>query len=431
MLKNTLLGAAGRRRIRLRTLARRAAGARRGASKQAGGDPLRRLRGPAPGPCLPAVLAALALLPSPAARAGVPADLLVPRLLADETYSEGWEQLVRFADGSLLAAHFMITNLGPGSHRGIVIATLTLPDGRSLLIKNGRPRKAWQPLSGPTGLGIARHRLERRADGYRLRLKNSVAEVELRFRPTLPPWDLGRLWTDRGVGRYQDVYYYAPRLVAEGRYRPGPASGGSDDGPWRPLAGGRGYALRYVNSTGAHRLLRHRLRLTSLDDGPEAVTGELVVTLGGGLRGRLARWRDGRRVWDRPLERLQRVPRNGDRPLAEAELAGPGLRLRLEAPRLLQRFDVLARMGLLERLLIGAYSRPVERRYLARARLQGPGGGAWQGRVLLEEVAVHPREEEARRLQLPPFAQIVGPRGGHPASAAGPAPPILAFLPRH
>lgn len=356
----------------------------------------------------PAAAAAVVLLssatPSPAS-----ADALFePRLLADDTYSEGWEQLFRFADGTLLSAHFMITNLGPGSHRGIVIATLTLPDGTRYLVKNGRPRRAWQPLSGPGRLGIAGHRLLRRGGGYHLVLRNSVAEVELDYRPTVPAWDLGRTWVDKEAGRYLDRVYYAPALEARGRFRPGPARGGGAGSPWRPLAQGRGWALRYVNSTGAHRLLRRRLRLTSLGGHLRVMAGEFWVTADGTRRGRLARWRGGRLLADRPVRAFQRRPGQPDRPLAALVLAGGGLDGHLGGVRLLEEFDVLAHMDLLERLLIGAYSRPVERRYLARLRLDPRGEPSWSGQVLVEEVEIHPQEgDDELALQYPSFGQIV------------------------
>jgi len=324
-------------------------------------------------------------------------NLFRPLLLSDGSYDEGWEQVIRFADGTLLTAHFMITNLGPGSHRGNVIATLTTADGRLLLVKNGRSQHDWEPLSGAQRIGIANHRLEKTGGGYRLYLHNSVAEIELTFTPETSPWPVPTL--SFADDRYQELYYFAPRLTANGRYRAGLASGAGANEPWRELKDGRGYALRYVNSTGSHEFSRERLRFTGTTGGPVQVTGDMLTGTDGAGHSRLVVDFRQRRLPAASAVTLAPQHRgSGGIPEAVNVTAqGPGYRLEgeLRLDRRLQEFTVLDHLGGLERFLIGAYSRPVQYRYLAHYRYTLTVDGATEtatGSALLEYVAINPRE---------------------------------------
>ncbi|HEC13929.1 MAG TPA: hypothetical protein ENI80_11920 [Acidiferrobacteraceae bacterium] len=330
--------------------------------------------------------------------------LFQPLLLAADDYAEGWEHFIRFDDGSLLVSHFMISSMGPGNHRGIMVATFTTPDGHTYVIKNGRKRKQWEGVSGPNRIGIAKHYVEGSGHKYRIHLKNNTAEIDINFNAIGTPWQGNRVSLSEPDGEiYQDLMFYAPYLTATGRYRPGKDSGGGGNESWRLLTGGQGFALRYVTSTGIYKLATDRLRLTTLGSESHRLTADLIKTTDGQWRPRMALWVNGRVRHQFGAVNIEPVwPNDGqshpkDIPQSFTLSATAGdyqLTGTLHLNPLLHRFDVLANMGILDRLFIGAFSAPVQSRYRANYQLRLSHNGGSQtldGRALVEYVQINPR----------------------------------------
>lgn len=330
--------------------------------------------------------------------------LFQPLLLAADDYAEGWEHFILFDDGSLLVSYFMISNMGPGNHRGIMVATLTTPDGHTYVIKNGRKKKQWVGVSGPNRIGIAKHYIEGTGSKHRIHLKNNTAEVDINFDAIGTPWQGNRVSLPQDNDEmYQDLMFYAPYLTATGRYRPGSDSGGGDNEAWRPLTGGQGFALRYVTSTGIHKLAADRLRLTTLGSESHRLTADLIKTADGQWLPRMALWVDGRTQRQFDTVSIEPVWSGGNQshskvlPESFTLSASTGdyhLTGTLHLGPLLHRFDVLANMNFLDRVFIGAFSAPVHSRYRADYQLRLSHNGRSQtlsGKALVEYIQINPR----------------------------------------
>ncbi|NOZ09953.1 MAG: hypothetical protein GXP09_02730 [Gammaproteobacteria bacterium] len=330
--------------------------------------------------------------------------LFQPLLLGASDYTEGWENFFYFDDGSLLVTHFMVSNMGPGYHRGIMVSTLSTADGHTYVIKNGRKRKQWSGVSGPHRFGVAKHYIGEAENEYRIHLENSTAEIDINFSAVGVPWQGKRVTLPGDNGNlYQDLMFYAPYLTATGRYRPGSKSGGEEDEAWRPLTGGQGFALRYVTGTGIHNLATHRLRLTTLGTASQRLTADLIKTPDGQWHPRMAIWAEGQLqhqfdavklepFWpNEHLSQAKDIPRGFHISATDGDTRLSGT---LYLSQLLHRFDVLANMTLLDRLFLGAFSAPVQSRYRADYQLRLSHNGhsrTLDGQALVEYVQINPR----------------------------------------
>ncbi|MDH3639681.1 MAG: hypothetical protein OES09_14645 [Gammaproteobacteria bacterium] len=334
-----------------------------------------------------------------------------PQFLSAERYTEGWDQYFYFDDGSLLSTHFLVTNLGIGDHRGLVVGTLVRTDGTTLTIKNGRARRDWSHATDQLDMRIASHELAQRPGHYRLYLNNASGEIEVNFRAISEPWRIGRTWEDASRGHYQSVSVYAPMANAEGRFRLGPRSGGDPvNEPWSTLGAGRGFGLRYANSVALASIATDWLRVFPLGSEQTLAPALNAISKTDGGRGAqfaIVNPKDGRlRQADtvvveyesieiaRHRGRIHEVP-------AKLSVRGRGSGFSVSGTivpvRFLHKFDLVKELKPIERFIVQFMTTPVHFRYLADYDIDFTSDGSTSrltGKALVEFLSLKSRTAE-------------------------------------
>lgn len=200
--------------------------------------------------------------------------ITAPQLTDDGDYSEYWEQLFLFEDGTFATSQFLITNLPLSKHHGIQVATLAgvsvRPFGQRIIIKNGRSRDGWTFDPEDAALNIFTHRLAGQHPGYLLQLKNTAAELDVLFMASHEAIPLVRKET---VQSLPEITLYVPQAQSFGRWRAGPEVGGDGEaGSWTRLGYGSGYGLHVRQTKPLHEAVGHWLRLTSTEAAPGTPT---------------------------------------------------------------------------------------------------------------------------------------------------------------
>ena len=233
----------------------------------------------------------LAAVCAAAAETGVEPKDTTPSLLSNEWYSEGWDQIFYFPDGTLTVSQITVLNIGFGSHHAGVFAMLVAPDGEKTIVKQSRSNREWEFSEDVLDLRIANHRLSGTPPEYRVLISKDTDEVDIRFTSRAEPWRPGKTLVHDG--EYQYVSFYAPLADATGRFRLGDGEG-SEPPAWRDLEGGRGFAVRYVNSIGLHDLIRSATRIVDLERSSVSPVIYASVDENGGVQNHLAMIKDGR-----------------------------------------------------------------------------------------------------------------------------------------
>lgn len=293
-----------------------------------------------------------------------------PRLLKDEQYTEGWDFYFLFEDGTWVTVQTIISNFGPGNHRGLVIGTVSMADGGSMVLKNGRPRDKWQ--FSPTGYDfkLARHRIQGGFPDYRIRLRNGRGELEIDLSATSPAWR--PLASGSGSDRYY-VSMFLTQLKASGRFRSLRERG--PEQKWTALEGGRGYAVRYVNEKALSKVASGWLRLSPLHaDGDEVPLMLFRTRPDGRQSNHLALLKEDVIAWqghgfEVSYEQPVSMVRDGH-PVPQTialklEQGGTSISGTIRVRQLFQRFDFVDELQKLERIFIRFINTPVHYRYLA------------------------------------------------------------------
>lgn len=330
-----------------------------------------------------------------------------PQLLEQGEYSEYWEQFLVFEDGTILSSQFLIANFPFSRHRGIMVSSLLLPDGERLVIKNGRSRKGWVFAPDGSAISIYQNVLAATDSGFRLKLHNTLAELELQVASVAQPWKAPRLHSQRSSG-WLDFDLYAPQATAQGRWRPGPEIGADPLGPWQPLEGGRGMGLHLVLTAGLPDLMQSWLRVTalgSLDDPgfflsnvtrPDGQHQNVLLLMRPGqenleFTGLSVEILETQRIEDADLPKLLRL---------KAQNGAYGLEGTIRLDRFLEYFNFLDHLNSIERILATSMP-PVRRlRFLATYEmvLTGPGTPfALSGKAFGEQTAVGTPDDKSRK----------------------------------
>ena len=297
-------------------------------------------------------------------------DDLRPRLLQDELYTEGWDFYFLFEDGAWVTVQTIISNFGPGNHRGLVIGTVTMADGGSMVLKNGRPREKWQFSETGYDFKLARHHIRGEFPDYQIRLRNGRGELEIDLSATSPAWR--PLASEPGADGYY-ISMFLTQFKASGRYRS--LREGDREQKWTPLEGGRGYAVRYLNAKSLSKVASGWLRLSPLHADGDEMPLLLLLTRPDGrqsnhmalLKGDVIAWQGhGFEVgYEQPVSMVPNghpVPQTITLKLEDGETSISGT---IRVRQLLQRFDFVDELKKLERIFIRFTNTPVHYRYLA------------------------------------------------------------------
>ena len=332
---------------------------------------------------------------------------IVPSLLKDEWYSEGWDQIFYFEDGSLLVSQITVLNIGFGSHHAGVFTMLVTPGGEKSIIKQSRSNREWEFSDNELDLKIAKHSLRGGNPDYRVLIRQKSDEVDVGFRSLAEPWRLGRTLDIDDA--YQYVSFYAPLVEADGRYRLG-GDAASESTAWTALRGGRGLAVRYVNSIGLHDLIRSSTRIVDLDHDAISPVVYTSVDLEGGIQSRLALFENGRLILDSADFDLNTAGRtetaDGDtRSIPDnfsISIEDDGFTLvgTIEIEKFLARVDPVDSLKPFVRTIVKLLNTPIQYRYLARYDLEYTQGGdntRIQGRALMDHMVLrHERKRSYR-----------------------------------
>jgi len=327
-----------------------------------------------------------------------------PSLLRDEWYSEGWDQVFYFEDGSLLVAQITILNVGFGSHHAGVFAMLVTPDGKKTIIKQSRSNRKWEFSENLLDLQIAENRLSGKFPAFQVLIRQSKGEVEVDFTATAEPWRLGK--TLKLGEAYQYVSFYAPALEAEGRYRIR-ADKETEYPEWQSVAGGRGFAVRYVNSIGLHNLIRSSTRIVDLENANISPILYTSVDKEGRQQGYLTLYENGRLIHEAGGFELlvkNRVETADDdkRNIPESyrihvEEKGISLTGTIETEKFLARVDPVDSLKPFVRTIVKFLNTPIQYRYLANYDLDYQKDGQQvrlHGRALIDHMVLrHERRE--------------------------------------
>ena len=321
-----------------------------------------------------------------------------PSLLGDEWYSEGWDQIFYFADGSLLVAQITILNIGFGSHHAGVFTMLVTPDGAKSIIKQSRSNKEWESADDTLDLQIANHRLHGTRPDYRVLIRQSYGEAEVSFNATAEPWRLGK--TLEIGDAYQYVSFYAPMLEARGRYRIR-AKNETDLPDWQSLEGGRGFAVRYVNSIGLHKLIRSSSRIVDIDVSEISPILYISADKKGWQQANLALYKDGRLLheareielqWENRVEDsdndIRDIPDNYRIDISEQDFSLKGS---IKIEEFLARVDPVDSLKPFVRAIVKFLNTPIQYRFLANYDLEYQSSGQQkrlQGRALIDHMVL-------------------------------------------
>ncbi|MBT5032458.1 MAG: hypothetical protein HOM55_09220, partial [Proteobacteria bacterium] len=138
------------------------------------------------------------------------APVYTPAYLSPSTYSEGWDFVFGFADGTVVSAQIVVSNFGRGKHRMLVLVKLTDPDGHDMTLKNGRDRVDWFKHQGEFDYEIAKHHFWKQGNTFYFRFSHPTGDIDLTAVSVTEPWDLGIVWSS-GKG-YQYANIFAPRI---------------------------------------------------------------------------------------------------------------------------------------------------------------------------------------------------------------------------
>lgn len=330
-----------------------------------------------------------------------------PSLLSDEWYSEGWDQTFYYPDGSLTISQITVLNIGFGSHHAGVFAMYVAPDGRKTIVKQSRSNREWEFSEDVLDLRIAEHRLEGSPPRYQALIRKKTDEVDISFESLGEPWRLGK--TLERDGGYQYVSFYAPIADASGRFRLG-KSDGSDAPEWHQLEGGRGFAVRYVNSIGLHDLIRSATRIVDLERSEISPVIYTSVEEDGAVQNHIALFRDGRIIHTshgfeletggRPETADDDVRNIPDNYRIAVEEEGFSLSGTIRIDKFLARVDPVDSLKPFVRTIVKLLNTPIQYRYLAKYDLDYVSGGQTvrlQGRALMDHMVLRHERKQADR----------------------------------
>ncbi len=184
---------------------------------------------------------------------------------------ESWEYVFGFPSGYTLLARMQVTSSGPGRHRALVVGMILAPDGRTALIKNGRPRDRWsfETTSDGVRLRVAHHEITAGLSGHRLLIQNSMGRFEVEAEPLSGPVRIGRVTLARDQS--YELVLLAPRLRVRGRVQfPGE--------PEKDLGSGTGVALRAFSDVADFELADVWLSLHTFDRATQVSLLEFTTT---------------------------------------------------------------------------------------------------------------------------------------------------------
>ncbi len=323
-----------------------------------------------------------------------------PSYLENGLYTEGWDQIFYFPDGTLLIGQFTVTNVSFGDHNAGTLGVLYRPDQAPVIIKKSRSKEKWNFASDRFEFTVLRHRLTGTAPNYNMAIRKVSGEIVLEFTATAPIWRLGR--TVQVGDEFQYVSFYAPLAVGRARYRL-PEGEKRGLGQWLELGEGTGFAVRYVNSTATDELFRSTTRLVSVEPkGPRPVI-YLVQKLDGTRTAHVALFDHGRLLHSTvvPLQmsgsmKNKRFPED-----IELDIGDDNFRLTgtIKTNSLVGRLDPVDLLKPYVRVFIRLFNTPVHHRYLANYKLSYANrGGKVQrlaGRAVLDHM-LHSESENNR-----------------------------------
>ena len=295
-----------------------------------------------------------------------------PSLLRNEWYSEGWDQLFYFANGSLLVVQISVLNIGFGSHHAGVFGVLVTPDKDVTILKQSRSNREWDFSEDHLDLKIANNELNGRYPEYRVAVRQNSGEMEIDFKAKADPWSLGRTLE---IGKnYQYLSFYAPFAHADARYRFF-LDGQSEGVPWQVLKKGRGFAARYVNSAGLHNLIKYSTRIAAFEDSEINPIVYLSRDDKGGRQTNLALFENGRLIhqargfelgMESKLETAdadkRAIPSKFSININEADYSLQGT---IVVERFLMRIDPVDSLKPFVRAIVRLLNTPIQYRYLA------------------------------------------------------------------
>lgn len=330
-----------------------------------------------------------------------------PSLLSDEWYTEGWDQIFYFSDGSLVVSQITILNIGFGGHHAGVFSMHVAPDGRKTIVKQSRSNREWEFSETGLDLRIADHRLNGLPPDYQALIRKNVDEVDIAFRSLTEPWSLGK--TIEVEGEYQYVSFYAPLADAAGRYRLA-GTEKAETPEWRNLEGGRGFAVRYVNSIGLHDLIRSATRIVDLERSSISPVIYTSVDNNGGVQNHLALFQDGRILHESEGFELQTSGRTEtadedtrsipDNYSINIEQENFSLRGMVKIKRYLARVDPVDSLKPFVRTIVKLLNTPIQYRYLAGYDLEYSSEGQTQrlqGQALLDHMVLRHEKRQGSR----------------------------------
>lgn len=330
-----------------------------------------------------------------------------PSLLSGEWYSEGWDQLFYFANGSLLVVQITVLNIGFGSHHAGVFGLLVTPDNEKTIIKQSRSNREWEFSEDHLNLKIANNDLSGRHPQYQVRLSQKGGEIEVQFEAESEPWSLGRTLE---IGKeYQYLSFFAPFAQADARYRFF-ADEQSEGGAWQVLKAGRGFATRYVNSAGLHKLIKYSTRVAAFGDSVISPIVYLSRDDKGSMQTHLALFEDGRLIHEaqgfalgveQELETADSDQRAIPNKLTiDISEEGYSLQGTIEVERFLARVDPVDSLKPFVRAIVKLLNTPIQYRYLASYDLHYKNGARdarLQGKALLDHTVLrHERKDSGR-----------------------------------
>lgn len=330
-----------------------------------------------------------------------------PSLLSDEWYSEGWDQIFYFPDGSLIVSQITVLNIGFGGHHAGVFSMLVAPDGTKTIVKQSRSNRDWEFSGAELGLEVADHRLNGRPPEYRVLIRKPPDEVDIAFESLTEAWRLGK--TQERDDDFQYVSFYAPIADASGRYRLEKGAGSNPE-QWHDLEGGRGFAVRYVNSIGLHELISSATRIVDLERSTVSFVIYTSVDNSGGAQNHLALFQDGRVVHESKGFELQTsglpesadndsrdIPDNYTIDIEQDDFTLTGT---VKIEKFLARVDPVDSLKPFVRTIVKLLNTPIQYRYLAKYDLDYTSGGQTarlQGQALLDHMVLRHERKQASR----------------------------------
>ena len=195
-----------------------------------------------------------------------------PMLLEDKNYRELWEQFFIFDDGTLYSSQFLIGNFPFMKHHIFLQSSLILPDGKRIIIQNGRGTGKWSFDKNNLDIKMfddISHHLKGRYPHYSLNIKNNSASIDLKLKSLFPAEAFKKPANPKNKRILASLY--APLWEVTGKWHEG------DNKSWINLPKGQGFGLHTLIQGKTHKIAKDFIRIFGVNPSSQGNKNKIIM----------------------------------------------------------------------------------------------------------------------------------------------------------